>query len=157
MAILAIDPGPVESGYVVVRGTDEEGGLDIVAISGNVSNSDMLQLIRSYCDCTFAIEDYTSRGVISSHGIETIKWIGRFQQRILDWHGTLVMIKRHDVLSFCPKLTNPKTGKKYSSDALVRRAMSGNFANTEIVKSHAWQALGVAYALRQGKGTICTK
>lgn len=152
MAIFAIDPGPVESGYVIVR------GFDVIQGCESVSNYKILDDIFSFhSDHVFAIEDYTSRGVISSHGIETVRWIGRFQQRIKEWYGELTMIRRADVLSMCPKLINSRTGKKYTSDALVRRHMQEMYCNTAMLKSHAWQALGVAFAAQHGKGTVCTK
>lgn len=145
--ILAIDPGPTQSGWVIY-----DGGR--VAASGVSANDDMLMTVRHAPVERLAIEMIASYGMaVGREVFETCVWIGRFQQA---WRapGAVELVYRKDVkLHLC--------GTPKAKDANVRQALLDLFPRTgggktpQIgtkslpgplfgVSSHAWPALGVA-------------
>lgn len=141
--ILAIDPGPTESGFAVFSG----GG---VLSSGTRSNAGMLDMLRN--DLTRLTTDVLAIEMIASYGMavgrevfETCVWIGRFQQA---WHQpeAVRLVYRKDVkMHLC--------GSPRAKDANIRQALldligpSGTKkaqGPTYGVTGHAWPALAVA-------------
>lgn len=139
--VLAIDPGPTQSGFVQFDG-------DRVLQSGTLSNVDMLALIREDDSDVLAIEKIVSYGnVVGNEVFDTCQWAGRFQQawpcpdevqlvkrlqvkQSLGLHGRA---KDKDVNAALLRIVGPKGTKKEPGP-------------TYGVSSHAWAALGVAYA-----------
>jgi hypothetical protein len=164
MMILAIDPGPTESGYA------RHGGGQVWD-SGVMSNEDMLSWLESYelmqsamsGGWKLAIEMIASYGMpVGREVFETCVWIGRFQQI---WHApdAVTLVYRKDVkLHLC--------GSPRAKDPNVRQALIDLFPGTgggktpQIgtkgqpgplygVSSHAWPALGVAITAQHQLGS----
>lgn len=156
MRILALDPGPVQTGWVVYT----DGALQS---SGVLKNHDMLERVGNYGmwaltltrpPATLAIEMIASYGMpVGREVFETCLWIGRFIQV---WHEpeAVRLVYRKDVkLHLC--------GTSKAKDSNVRQALidlfpaTGGGATPQIgtkkqpgplygVSTHAWPALGVA-------------
>lgn len=145
--ILAIDPGPTQSGWVIY-----DAGR--VAASGVSENDEMLTTVKHSPVERLAIEMIASYGMaVGREVFETCVWIGRFQQA---WRapGEVELVYRKDVkLYLC--------GTPKAKDANVRQALldmfprAGGGKTPQIgtkaqpgplfgVSSHAWPALGVA-------------
>ena len=144
--LLAIDPGTLESGWVLFDG-------ERVHASGVNSNIDMLEIVAMHESCV-AIEMIDSYGMaVGREVFETCVWIGRFMQAARD-PGSVRLVYRRDVkLALC--------GTSKAKDPNVRQAIIDRFPATgggktpQIgtkgqpgplygVSSHAWPALGVA-------------
>ena len=141
-AILAIDPGTAESGWVILRGKR-------VADAGVCSNADMLRMVSGETGNDIdilAIEMIASYGMaVGREVFETCVWIGRMQQA---WRSPMSvrLVYRRDVkLHLC--------GSARAKDPNIRAALidllgpAGTRKQpgpTYGVKSHAWAALGVA-------------
>jgi hypothetical protein len=142
--ILAIDPGNVESGYAVLRDGNEvvKAGVEpnhrlltMLCVNAVLANADEL-----------AIEMMRARGMpVSNDEMETLVWIGRFQQV---WHmpDDVLLLYRGDVKLHI-------TGSAKAKDANVRAGLiellgkpgtKKNPGPTYGVTSHAWPALAVA-------------
>lgn len=149
--ILALDPGPEQTGWVLYDGHQ-------VADSGVAGNAVMLELVRGSDAGTLAVEMIASYGMpVGREVFETCVWIGRFQQA---WHSPneVRLVYRRDVkLHLC--------GTSKAKDPNVRQALidlfppTGGGAVRQIgtkaqpgplygVSSHAWPALGVAITAR---------
>lgn len=154
MKVLAIDPGPVQSAWVLlVDGKPERFAiadnytlLESVGdgwLSGQATPYDML-----------AIEMIASYGMpVGAEVFETCVWIGRFTQA---WYGPHSFVYRGDVkLHLC--------GTKRAKDAHVRQALIDRYGgkNKAIgrkatpgplygVSADVWQALAVAVTYADG-------
>lgn len=82
--ILAIDPGPTHSGYVVCCPEHPTHPIDV---AGHVENYELLSIISAAsleAHCCI-IEDFVARGQPCGHeAVNTCKWIGRFSQKWFD-------------------------------------------------------------------------
>ncbi len=111
-SVIAIDPGPTESAYVIMeRGT--------ITHHQKVSNEAMLSML--YCLHSMAsngvhlvLEQVASFGMpVGADVFETVFWSGRFCQR---WDGPFTRIKRHQVkMHLC--------GNMRAKDANIRQAL----------------------------------
>src|SRR3954464_4343045 len=102
-AILAIDPGNHESGYVVLK----DGAVAKAGIEENHKLLHMLQLNAMLANAdVLAIEMMAARGMpVSNDEMETLVWIGRYKQA---WHmpEDVILAYRRDVkLYLCEKPT----------------------------------------------------
>jgi hypothetical protein len=158
-AILAIDPGPMQSGWVIY-----EAGR--VAASGVSGNADMLLTVEHAPVERLAIEMIASYGMaVGREVFETCVWIGRFQQAWRDPDSAELIYRKDVKLHLC--------GTPKAKDANVRQALldlfpsAGGGKTPQIgtralpgplfgVSSHAWPALGVAItALAQHPSQAC--
>lgn len=117
MRLLAIDPGPSRSAYVVV---DEDCR---PCEFGKVDNEDLLSLLPPGLGYRYAIEMVGSYGMpVGVEVFETCVWVGRFVQRIVDTSGGCpVLIRRLPVrLHHCHSVK--------ANDATVRQALVDRFA-----------------------------
>ena len=146
MTIIALDPGPTETGYVILAdGRVQE--------SGTLPNQDVLWTVVSLwpgpwgvADARLAIEMVASYGMAVGRDVfETVRWIGRFQQA---WHAPddVLLVYRQDV-----KLHLCKSAR--AKDANIRQALIDLLGApgtkkapgpTYGVKGHEWAALAVA-------------
>lgn len=147
MIVLAIDPGPLQSGYVLYDGQR-------VITSGVMPNDDLLKIVADDRSDMLAIEKIVSYGnVVGNEVFDTCQWAGRFQQA---WAcpDEVQMIRRLQVKKalHLPGSANDKAVR----DALLRivgpKGMKSKPGPTYGVSSHAWAALGVAYAAWQLSG-----
>lgn len=148
-ALLAIDPGTTHSGWIVYGdGMPLRGGVD--------ENHEMLLIIMSHRG-PVAIEEVRSYGMsIGQETIDTIRWIGRFQQAA---GGERVrLIPRKDV---CKHVCNDGRGK----DPQIRQALIDRWGGKAQavgnvksqgplywVKTHMWPALAIAVTASETKG-----
>jgi hypothetical protein len=148
--ILAIDPGPTQSGYAQLRGLK-------VINTGVMPNHSMLDYARNFCraidiiEPRVAIEQIRNMGMIVGQEVfYTVFWTGRIFEHCLHWSTTPELIPRIQIkLHLC--------GNARAKDANVRQALIDRFGapgtkkapgGTYGVKSHAWSALAVAaYAM----------
>jgi hypothetical protein len=145
--ILALDPGPIQTGYCIYDGERLHAG-------GVLSNDEMLGIVRQPPADRLAIEMIASYGMaVGREVFETCVWIGRFQQA---WRAPeeVELVYRRDVkLHLC--------GTNKAKDANVRQALLDLFPRTgggavpQVgtkkqpgplygISTHAWPALGVA-------------
>jgi hypothetical protein len=123
VAILAIDPGNVESGYVIVA-----DDLSRVLEKGKVDNFELLEIIEimqlKYPVSRVAIEMVASYGMsVGATVFETCVWIGRFTQAFLDLgydENAIVKIYRKD-----EKMTLCHSMK--AKDSNIRQALIDRF------------------------------
>jgi len=146
MRILAIDPGTTQSGFVLYDGK--------VLSSGVMSNDDLLSIVADDRSDALAIEKIVSYGnVVNNDTFDTCEWIGRFQQA---WAcpAEVVKVKRLEVKKALGLMGSAKD--KDVNGALLalvgpkgtKRAPGPTYG----VSSHAWAALGVAYAAAKRLG-----
>lgn len=137
VAILALDPGPLETGYCRFFAGR-------VVESGTLDNREMRRMVRSRQAEYLALEMIASYGMpVGRDVFETCLWIGRF----IEVHGGKhELVYRKDVkMHLC--------GTPRAKDANIRQALidligpPGKKASpgpTYGVKGHAWAALAVA-------------
>ena len=137
-SILAIDPGTLESGWVVLDGRR-------VVASGIDLNGVVRDRVRAWC-FPLAIEMIASYGMpVGREVFETCVWIGRFVEAY-PYKTLAQLVYRKDVkLHLC--------GTSHAKDPHIRQALIDLIGPqgtkkapgpTYGVKSHAWAALGVA-------------
>jgi hypothetical protein len=137
-AILAIDPGPVRSGWCWY----DDGE---VKESGTAPNADVLDLVDDNLP-TIAIERFEARGMpMADESILTVLWTGRFWQAARNPDAVILVLRRQVKLEL--------TGQTRAKDSNVRQALidllgpPGTKAKpgpTYGVHGDAWAALGVA-------------
>lgn len=138
--VLAIDPGTLQSAYVVLCG-------EVIYEHGIAENQQLLQMIRSG---HFDFAEYLAIEMIASYGMavgaevfRTCVWIGRFEEA---WGDPFSEVFRKDVkMNVC--------GSPRAKDANIRQAMLDRFGapgtkrepgRTYGMRKDAWQALAVA-------------
>lgn len=140
-SILAVDPGPTQSGVVRFDG-------ERVLFSGVLPNEDVLKIVAGDNGDMLAIEKIVSYGnVVNNDTFDTCEWIGRFQQA---WAcpDEVVKVKRLQVKQALG-LKGSAKDKDVNAALLVAVGPKGTKSApgpTYGVASHAWAALGVAYA-----------
>ncbi len=138
--VLSIDPGTTQSGWVLLNGRE-------VADSGVSDNHELLVWVKHGQGADMlAIEMIAAMGMaVGESTFTTVRWIGRFQQAWRDPEAVR-LIRRHEVKTF---LCNNQRAK----DPNVRQALIDLVGPQGVkkapgptygVRSHAWQALGVA-------------
>lgn len=145
MNILCIDPGPEQSGFVVL-----EGGR--VAHSDTAPNDSVLEEVVADVGChpcdVLVIEMVASYGMaVGKTVFDTCVWIGRF---IEAWDGPYELVYRKDVkMALC--------GNMRAKDANIRQALIDRFGPGKDkaigkkktpgplygIKGHQWSALAV--------------
>lgn len=144
--ILAIDPGNAVSGVVRYDGR--------VLFAGVIDNPDVLRIIADDRSDVLAIELFVATNQrLGNESIETIHWGGRFHEASGD-PDSVVLVPRLQVKKALG--LNQRHGDKDVNAALLRiigpkgtKAQPGPCFG---VSSHAWAALGVAYAAMQITG-----
>ena len=138
MRILAIDPGPTLSAYVVWDGVGIHEA-EIVPTADLLSNSWRHAHIGSQIDGCF-IEEIKSYGMaVGAEVFDTCRWIGRYQERWLAFGGSseAVLIPRKKVaLHLCHSMR--------AKDPNIRQALIDRFGPPGTKK-----AQGVTYGLRK--------
>jgi hypothetical protein len=154
MSLLAIDPGTTHSGWVWMNAQGQVGD------SGVMPNDEILDLIECHLIETpsgrLAIEMIASYGMaVGKEVFETCLWIGRMVQKAGPERVRLVY--RKDVkLHLCgsPRAKDPNVRQALidrwggKADAVGTVKKPGPLYG---VKSHAWQALGVAVTALETK------
>lgn len=148
--ILALDPGPTETGYVVLQ-----HGRPIS--SGVLANEQMRQFVVSSSAFVahLAVEMIASYGMpVGREVFETCVWIGRFQQSWRDPAGVRLVYRKDVKLHLC--------GTPRAKDSNVWQALVDRFGGEAAVgckaspgplygiRSHARSALAVAVTAADG-------
>jgi hypothetical protein len=149
-SILAIDPGDKESGAVIWNGS-------AVLLTGVFENERLASMVRAYAESgvdKLAIEEighYGSGMAVGKEVFNTCRWIGRFEQRWLDFAVQPSQLPVMFILRATIKAHLCGTTK--AKDANVRQAVIDRLGQagtkkspgvTYGVASHAWQALALA-------------
>lgn len=139
--VLAIDPGNGKSGLVRFDG-------ERVLYAGVVENPDVLRIIADDNSDILAIELFVATNQrLGNESIETIHWGGRFQQASGD-PDSVILVPRYQVKKALG--LGHRDGDKQVNAALLAavgpKGTKSNPGPTYGVASHAWAALGVAYA-----------
>lgn len=137
-ALLAIDPGTTESGWVVLSGRR-------VVESGVDSNEDVLGRVGHWRGL-LAIEMIASYGMpVGREVFETCVWIGRFVERYYRPDAVHLVYRRDVKLHLCgsPRAKDPHI-RQALIDLIGPQGVKRAPGPTYGVKSHAWAALGVA-------------
>lgn len=117
--ILAIDPGNIQSGYVVVRhnGSEITGVLE----KGKVENRRIIQILNRYeCVADIAIEMLAGYGMpVGKEVFDTCVWVGRFVQAAGPT-GVELIYRKEEKLYLCGKLT--------AKDSNITQALVDRFA-----------------------------
>lgn len=123
MKLLAIDPGNIESAYVLMNSAFEP--LEF----GKVPNNQMAETVAVYAANVFlpvAIEMIASYGMpVGREVFDTCVWIGRFSQIAITLGSPVDYIYRADVkLNLC--------GSSRAKDGNVRQALIDRFAKRDM-------------------------
>lgn len=133
--ILAIDPGTVQSAYVVFNANKKE-----IVQKGIVPNEEIFEKIFAYPDATVAIEMIASYGMpVGKEVFETCLWIGQFFYAAKERGLNVKLIYRKDVKMY---LCNTVKAK----DANIRQALIDLLGKdvTKGVAKDMWAALAIA-------------
>jgi hypothetical protein len=139
MRILAIDPGNADSGWVIYDGSK-------VHECGVYANMDMLRAVQLMGVDVLAIEMMRARGMpVSNDEMETLVWIGRFQQAWRAPDDVLFAYRQEVKLHLCgsAKAKDPNV-RQALIDRVGKPGTKKNPGPTYGVTSHAWPALAVA-------------
>ena len=146
MKILAVDPGPTESAYVVYD-TVTKCPIEWE----KVTNEKVLKVITLSDSNSFAIECIASYGMaVGATVFETCIWVGRFIQCWCGKHDPIRVYRREVKLHLC--------GLARAKDSNIRQAIIDRYGPTKQIavglkaspgvlygmKADCWQALGVA-------------
>lgn len=158
MRIFAIDPGTEKSAYVVYAnnslriphkkgGWFEENPGWTIREKGKEDNNTLLYILKDYTADHYVIEDMQGgKGrVLGRTTIETIKWIGRFQQEIMSTFGkgTNFLFRRTVVSHILKGLEKPYPFK--SPDSNIRHVLIARFGEkTKGLANDEWQAFALA-------------
>jgi len=153
--LLAIDPGPIESGWVHL-GWSYDADLMKILGAGVAKNEDLLGAVREQ-DAYLAIEKVVSYGMsVGAEVFETVYWSGRFAQA---FHSPdkVIRVPRLDVKLHLCKVSQAK-------DMHIRQALIDMYGGKDMaigkkanpgplyaVKSHAWAALALGITVRETK------
>lgn len=145
--ILAIDPGNGQSGVVRYDGSR-------VLFAGNIENADVLKIIADDVSDVLAIELFVATNQrLGNESIETIHWGGRFHQASGD-PDSVLLIPRLQVKKALG--LNQRHGDSDVNAALLQvvgpKGTKADPGPCFGVSSHAWAALGVAYAAMKAVG-----
>lgn len=119
MIILAIDPGPAESAYVLIDSADCRPRRH-----GKAINDELVRVISTTAYDQLAVEMIASYGMaVGAEVFQTCVWIGRFVQRHEDLDPTTpwVLVKRKDIATH-------HCHSARANDANVAQALIDRFA-----------------------------
>ena len=145
--ILAIDPGPTRSAYVILADGQPTA-------TEKLPNEEVLAIAAEWRGDVTVIEWITVASIAGAEIYQTCRWVGRFEQASA---VPVLLLPRADVLAHFFGKRNVK-----GADSLIRRQMldrwggdaaKGVKANPgPLYRFHAdcWQALGVAIAHAEG-------
>lgn len=120
--VLAIDPGPTESAYVVIAADTRRP-----VVFDKVPNGELLRRLLPECwialDVTVAIEMVASYGMaVGAEVFDTCVWIGRFAERVARYAGIdAQLVKRHEI-----KLHHCHSAR--ANDSNIAQALRDRFA-----------------------------
>lgn len=157
VAVLAVDPGPDDSGWVLWDGITVQR----FGTSGNAALlCDVSELLPRAGD-TLVLEEIASYGMpVGREVFQTVRWAGRFEQRAVDKGRSVCYVLRRTVkLHLC--------GEMRAKDGHIRQALIDRFGGKDkaIGKKHSpgplygvtgdcWQALALAVTFWDQRATV---
>lgn len=119
--ILAIDPGTIKSGYVIVE--YDEHDITRVLRAGKLENHEIMQIIAESEKIDFVIEMIAGMGMtVGKEVFDTCVWIGRFWERAItrDFREMQYIYRREEKLCLC---ASPR-----AKDANIKQALADRYA-----------------------------
>ena len=150
MRVFAIDPGPVQSGYVIWDGREILG-------MGIEDNDDLLSLIDGHHPAdVLVVEEVCCYGMtVGKPVFETVFWTGRFCQA---WSGRFDRLPRMDVkMHLChDSRAKPKNISQALRDRFGEKGTKKAPGLLYGVKDHIWAALalGVTFWDKENPGAM---
>jgi hypothetical protein len=152
-SILAIDPGPTESGYALFNVRHQE-----VVETGIKSNYDLKQLCNDVGKHIYkpvlAVEMIACYGMpVGAETFETCLWVGRFEEAFDPQKESVRCYRKEIKLHLCgtTKAKDPNI-RQALIDRLGKPGTKKSPGPTYGITSHMWSALAVAvYAADQAK------
>lgn len=147
--ILAIDPGPTRSAYVILADGQPTA-------TEKLPNEEVLAIAEYWRGDVTVIEWITVASIAGAETYQTCRWVGRFEQVSA---VPVVLLPRGDVVAHFFGKRNVK-----SADSLIRRTVLDRFGGdgAKGVKAHpgplyqfhadCWQSLGLAVAYLEMHG-----
>jgi hypothetical protein len=124
--ILAIDPGPCESAYVLLRKKDLS-----IASFGKLGNADMLDIIQDKYYKHIAIEMVASYGMaVGVEVFETVFWIGRFWEATPEGIPIKKIYRKDEKMNLCHSMK--------ANDSNIRQALIDRFGSVGTKKAPGW-------------------
>lgn len=116
MIVLAIDPGNIESAYVLMNDSYE------IFQFGKIGNENMFEIIEETMPDIVVIEMVASYGMAVGESVfETVFWIGRFYEAsIREWSGCNRVYRKDVKMNLC--------GQTRAKDSNIRQALIDRFA-----------------------------
>jgi len=116
MNILAIDPGNIESAYVLMNDSYE------IFQFGKIGNENMFEIIEETMPDIVVIEMVASYGMAVGESVfETVFWIGRFYEAsIREWSDCNRVYRKDVKMNLC--------GQTRAKDSNIRQALIDRFA-----------------------------
>lgn len=139
--VLAVDPGPVQSGIVKFDG-------ERVLFAGVLPNEDVLKIIADDNSDVMAIELFVATGQpLADESLYTVRWEERFRLASGDPEQVLMIPRRAVKKAVGVDHRATDAGVNAAIVRLVgEKGTKANPGPCYGVKSHAWAALGVAVA-----------
>lgn len=157
MILLAIDPGNIESAYVVVD--EDYKPLEVAKVENEQLNKMLPEIIERHNVKSFAFEMIASYGMaVGAEVFETCLWIGRFLETV----NSTSVASLHKIYRKDEKMVI--CGTMRAKDANIRRALIDRFAEHDFkngkgtkkkpdwffgFKADCWAAFAVAVACRE--------
>ena len=142
MTILAIDPGPEKSAWLLF----DPGSHIPIPVHGIHANDDVLPIVAAYAgQADIVIEGFSSYGMpVGRETFDAVRWSGRFEQAAYP-HDAHYILRRDVKLHLC--------GQVRAKDSNVRVALIDKYGGPSVVrkggplyriKADEWAALALA-------------
>lgn len=159
--ILALDPGPTRTGWVVYIEGDDDHPVEAAGVTDNEAMVDALRwwdhALKGDLDVVVVEQVEPHRGVLVGWAtLDTARWVGRFEEAARPL--LVARVNRSTVLQHLGVRRRRKGERPVNADSEVRRAMTLRFVSAvnpdalHGVSSHAWQALAVAVTWADQEG-----
>lgn len=129
--IFSVDPGPVESAYVMLDSKlkpIEFGKLDNYDLVGKIA---AWNLLGEEQKDEFAIEMVASYGMpVGVEVFETVFWIGRFWEAACNFKSTTKIYRKDEKINLC--------GSMKAKDSNIRQALIDRFGGVGVKKNPGW-------------------
>jgi hypothetical protein len=141
--LLAIDPGPAESGFVVLDPDNHLAG------NGIVGNDELLPSVASWKG-DLAIEWIAAYGMtVGAEVFDTCLWVGRFLQAYHAPANVHLVFRRDVKQAVCHNGSATDSNIRQGLiDMLGPKGVKANPGPLYGITKHAWAALGVAVTVR---------
>lgn len=153
MRVLAIDPGNIDSGFVIVDFSEVK-----VLDKGKVPNNEIFTVIEENKDCILAIEMIASYGMAVGKSVfDTCVWIGRFYQFAAEKGIKIEFVYRKDEkMTLCHSMKAKDTNIKQALIDIYAPNTSNNGKGTKKepgffygFKADIWQAMAIAHTYKE--------